>query len=297
MADPSGNQPVVPYLTVSDGAEALAFYEEAFGAVVTMKVFMGPAGSSLGHAQFRIGSDIFYLSDEFPEMGVLAPTTLDGASVALYLSVADADAAHAHAVAAGATELMAPSDQPHGARASTILDPFGHRWMLAQQKETVPDEDYVAAMAEQGATVEVTPDPGAPTKATSDGIWAALNMVDAHAGIRFAVDVLGFTEQIVVPGEVEGEVVHSQLQWPEGGIVQIGTANREGNVFSQQPTGSGNLYVVTANPRVVYDRCVAAGVRVVEEPEEADYDPGGMVFTVADAEGNLWSFGTYAGEG
>ena len=289
-------QPVVPYLAVSDGVGALAFYEEAFGAVVTMKVFMGPPGSPLGHAQFRIGSDTFYLSDEFPDMGVLAPASLDGSCVTVHLSVADADAVHGRALEAGARSVMDPSDQPHGARASTVVDPYGHRWMLSQQKEIVADEVYVAAMAEQGCTVEVTPAPEAPAPRGPGGIWAALNMSDAGAGIRFAVDVLGFEEQIVVPGDVDGEVIHSQLRWPEGGIVQIGTANREGNVFSQQPTGSGNLYVVTADPQAVYERCLAAGVRVVEEPEEPDYNPGGMVFTVADAEGNLWSFGTYAGE-
>ncbi len=32
------------------------------------------------------------------------------------------------------------------------------------------------------------------------------------------------------------------------------------------------------------------------EPESPEYDPEGLVFTVVDAEGNLWSFGTYAGE-
>ena len=45
----------------------------------------------------------------------------------------------------------------------------------------------------------------------------------------------------------------------------------------------------------VYDRCVAAGVEVIGEPQTPDYDPGGIVFSIRDPEGNLWSFGTYAG--
>ena len=64
------------------------------------------------------------------------------------------------------------------------------------------------------------------------------------------------------------------------------------NVFSHQPGGQG-LYVVTADPAAVWERCRAAGVAVVREPEAPDHDPGGMGFSVRDPEGNIWSFGTY----
>jgi hypothetical protein len=40
---------------------------------------------------------------------------------------------------------------------------------------------------------------------------------------------------------------------------------------------------------------VAAGVEVIGEPSAPDYDPDGMVFSIRDHEGNLWSFGTYDG--
>lgn len=128
-------------------------------------------------------------------------------------------------------------------------------------------------------------------------IWPAVMASDAPAMIRFAVDVLGFTEQIVVPGDEQGVVVHSQLAWPEGGVVQIATGHRsDGNPFSEQPIGSANVYVVTDDPQAVHDRCIAAGVEIVREMESPDYDPGGSGFGLRDPEGNLWSFGTYAGE-
>ena len=130
----------------------------------------------------------------------------------------------------------------------------------------------------------------------SAGIWAALNYADAIAGIRFMVDVLGFEEDLVVPGEEPGMVEHSQLRWPEGGVVQAATANRPGNIFSQQPTGAQSLYVITSDPMAVYHRCVAANVEIVRAPESPDYDPEGVAFSIQDGEGNLWSFGTYAGE-
>ena len=42
--------------------------------------------------------------------------------------------------------------------------------------------------------------------------------------------------------------------------------------------------------------CVAAGVEILRAPSEQDYDPGGLMCSLRDHEGNLWSFGTYGGE-
>ena len=110
-------------------------------------------------------------------------------------------------------------------------------------------------------------------------------------------EVLGFTVDIVVPDEQDPDViVHSQLRWPEGGVVQAASANRDGNPFSLRPIGSGSLYVITADPEAVYRRCVDAGADIIAEPRSPDHDPDGTVFSLRDAEGNLWSFGTYRGE-
>jgi PhnB protein len=283
---------VTPYLTVHDGAAALAFYEAAFGAVTTMRVVMDETTGQLGHAEFAINGAKFYLSDEFPEMGVVSPRTLGGTAIAMHMEVAEVDTTFAAAVSAGATALTEPADQPHGARHGTLVDPFGHRWMLSQQIESVSTETYADRMREEGAVVTGTVTPVTPI---GGGIWAALNFADAPRGIRFMIDVLGFTEDLVVTGPDASIVEHSQLRWPEGGIVQAATANRPGNVFSERPTGTESLYVITANPTAVYDRCMAAGTEVVFEPASPDYDPEGLVFAIRDAEGNIWSFGTYSG--
>ncbi len=265
---------VTPYLCVHDGAAALTFYGAAFGAVESSRVVMDDG--RLGHAEFTIGSARFYLSDEFPEIDVRSPRTLEGTAVTLHLQLGDVDDRFARAVAAGATALAPPADQPHGSRHGTLLDPFGHRWMLSTPVTAAP-----------------LPSPGAPS---FRGVWTAVNSADALAAIRFAVDVLGFEERLVViDPEDPAVVVHSELRWPEGGVIQIGSAHRTGNQFSYLPVGQQSLYVITAAPRAVYDRCVAAGVEVVLEPATPDYDPGGLMFTVTDGERNLWTFGTYAG--
>jgi PhnB protein len=284
---------VTPYLTVSDGAAALDWYGRAFGAQEEFRV-VGHDGR-LGHAEFTIGSARFMLSDEYPEIGVVSPTTLGGAGTALHLSVSDVDALFAQAVEAGATSQAPPADQPHGARHGTLLDPFGHRWMLSQQLETFDLATYrdrsdgtgfevVGAGPDERVTVADRP-------GTGGGIWAGAFYEDALAGIRFLVDVLGFEEQLVVTGPDQRTVVHSQLRWPEGGVVQAGTYDAE-NMYTHAP-GAQSLYVVTADPYSVWERCRAAGVTVVREPESPDYDPDGMGFAIRDPEGNIWSFGSY----
>jgi PhnB protein len=260
-----------PYLAVSGGTDALAWYASALGAEEAFRV-VGDDGR-LGHAEITIGTARIMLSDEYPEIGVRSPASLGGTTVTLHLEVADVDELYARAVAAGATPLAEPADQPHGARHGTLLDPFGHRWMLSQPLEQ-PD---LAAGGSRG------------------GIWAGVSYRDAPAGIRFLVEVLGFEEQLVVTDPDDpANVVHSEMRWPEGGVLQAGTYVAD-NEFMQAP-GAQAVYLVTADPQAVWERCRAAGVEVVRPPDSPDYDPEGMGFSIRDPEGNIFSVGSYAGE-
>ena len=125
-------------------------------------------------------------------------------------------------------------------------------------------------------------------------MWPCLNYRDAPAAIGFLVEAFGFQEALVVPGEDEGIVAHSQLRWPEGGGVMLGTADREDSEFARLPTSCASVYVVTDDPHAVFDRATAAGARVVREMRDEDY--GSTGFSVLDPEDNIWSFGTYRGE-
>ena len=129
---------------------------------------------------------------------------------------------------------------------------------------------------------------------TPSMVWPTLIYNDAPAAIKL-LKAVGFTAAIVVPNDEDASVIeHCQLRWPEGGGVMLGTAGRDGNEFSQRPTGGGAVYVVTAGPDQAFERAVAAGASVFRQMEGQDY--GGRGGTVADAEGNLWSFGDYRGE-
>lgn len=287
--DPAvGAAHVVPYLAVSDGAAALDWYAEAFAAVEQLRV-VGDDGR-IGHAGFAIGGADFMLSDEYPEMGVTSPATLGGTTISIHLTVADVDAVFARAVSAGATSLGEPADQPHGARHGTLVDPFGHRWMVSQNVEAISLDDY--AERSQGTGFDVVPGQAEREPVRGGGsIWAVAFYADAMAGIRQLIDVFGFEEVMVATADDGITVVHSELRWPDGGIVQVGTYDPTSPYAI--PPGTQSLYLVTPDPQTVWERCVAAGLEVLQEPYSPHYDPTGMGFTVRDRERNLWSVGSY----
>lgn len=127
-------------------------------------------------------------------------------------------------------------------------------------------------------------------------VWPCLTYTDAPGIISQLVDLFGFEARIVVRDDTKPELVrHSQLTWPEGGGVMIGSADRADSEPSKQGVGCSTMYVVTDRVRelVVTARGVD-GWTIVHELEAPDY--GGENFTVRDPEGNLWSFGSYRGE-
>ena len=119
-------QRVTPYICVKGAAEAIAFYQRAFGATERYRI---PWEGKIGHAEITIGETIIMLSDEFPEMGVLSPRTLKGTCCSLSADVEDVDAAYQRALDAGATVERPLKDEPYG-RGGWLIDPFGHRWHL-----------------------------------------------------------------------------------------------------------------------------------------------------------------------
>lgn len=127
-AAPAPRPAAIPYLAVDGAQAAIAWYVDALGAtVIGDPILMGDG--RIGHAELGIGDGVLYLADEFPEMGLKAPAPQSN-SVSLMLPVADTDAALQRARDLGATVLREPQEN-YGSRGATILDPFGHRWMLS----------------------------------------------------------------------------------------------------------------------------------------------------------------------
>ena len=82
----------------------------------------------IGHAELALSGGVLYLADEYPEIGLKAPAPR-AASVSLMLAVPDTDTALERARERGA-EVQSEPYENYGNRNATIIDPFGHRWML-----------------------------------------------------------------------------------------------------------------------------------------------------------------------
>lgn len=153
-AVPAGFRTVTPHLVCSGAADALAFYQQAFGATEIRRT-AGPDGKIV-HAEIDIGDSRVMLSDDFPEYGARAPRDAEGAGMAIHLYVDDADALWRQALAAGAEPVMPLADVFWGDRYGEVIDPFGHKWAIATHQRDVTPEQIQAGMQQAMA-----PQPGA----------------------------------------------------------------------------------------------------------------------------------------
>ena len=145
-AIPAGFHTLTPYLMVSDGNAAVAFYQKAFGATVhnldgTPEKFLN-AELQIGTSKLMIGEH--QVAESSPE---LPP-------VSIYVYVEDVDTLYANALAAGATVVRELGDQFYGNREGGIRDPFGITWWIAAHIEDLTPAEIAqraAAHFSQGA--------------------------------------------------------------------------------------------------------------------------------------------------
>ncbi|WP_395704604.1 VOC family protein [Rhodococcus ruber] len=117
----------LPYLIVARARDAIDWYRSVFGATLAGDPVVMEDGR-IGHAELGFPTGMVYLAEEFPEMGLSAPEA-GATSVSLMLPVQDTDAVLARARDAGGT-VERWITEGHGHRNATLVDPFGHRWML-----------------------------------------------------------------------------------------------------------------------------------------------------------------------
>jgi len=142
----------IPYLTIRGAADAIAFYQRVFGAEVVVRLD-APNGEVV-HCQLQVGPQSFMLTEERPQMGALSPQAIGGSATTVTFYVDDCDKVVQKALEAGAKAEMPLMDQFWGDRAGGIVDPFGHKWLIATHKEDVPTDQlqqrFEAAMAAHG---------------------------------------------------------------------------------------------------------------------------------------------------
>jgi uncharacterized glyoxalase superfamily protein PhnB len=119
-----------PILEVSDMDAAVAFYGDALGGVISYQ--FPPEGEPV-YLSLRVGSS---------SMGIgLTESPLPSGNVMLWFYVDDVDRVAAELVAAGATVVEEPVDQPWGERTALLNDPFGTRLHLGAPISPQPDEE------------------------------------------------------------------------------------------------------------------------------------------------------------
>lgn len=127
MTPPTTNS-LAPWLEVSDGTRALAFYKSAFDAQETYR-YDNPEGGFV--VRLNANSAEFWLSYEGPKSSGDPASALGGNNLRLILTVPDPDAVFAKAIAAGATQVYAVSED-HGWRIGRLIDPFGLHWEVGK---------------------------------------------------------------------------------------------------------------------------------------------------------------------
>ncbi len=116
---------IQPELWVDRAGAAVAFYEAAFGATVLHRV--GEGDDIV--AQLSVDGAAFWVSEANPEMRRLNPNAIGGTTSRTLLVVEQPEQVVAQAVASGAQETSAVTDE-HGWRLGRIVDPFGHEWEI-----------------------------------------------------------------------------------------------------------------------------------------------------------------------
>jgi len=129
-----------------EGAAALHFYTEAFGAKVLDEPIFD--GDRVIHAEMRLGDSVLYVTDEGDGEGV-GPASVNGKVAAIMaLNIPNVDELWKQAVDAGCEIIYPLADQFYGDRGGRLRDPFGHQWMLSTHIEDVSREEMDRRMAE-----------------------------------------------------------------------------------------------------------------------------------------------------
>jgi PhnB protein len=136
---------ITAHIVVRDAARAAEWYVNALGAEERSRIEL-PNGMLMS-VELAFGDSTVMIADEFPDMGVLSPLSIGGTATALHIATDDVDALWQRAIDAGAEVFHPLADAFWGDRHGQIIDPFGHRWGMAQHLRDVPPEEIAAAAA------------------------------------------------------------------------------------------------------------------------------------------------------
>lgn len=244
-------QPVTRY---ENAVEAIAWLCRAFG-FEEHHVHSGPGGT-IAHAELRLGTGMFGLSSAGPANADNVWTTV---RTGLYVTVADADAVHARAAAAGARIAMPLTTTDYGSRDFGAWDSEGHLWGFGT---------YAMGDAPDRPTLF----PALRYRSGRDAVAFLTSAFDLQAGLQVSSN---------------DDLAHTEL-WSGRGVVSVDAGPDPHGCWRDLTQCT---CVVMADPDAHHARAAAAGARIVRAPYDTPYGARGYV--TQDVEGFLWSFSTY----
>ncbi|MBV7647745.1 VOC family protein [Streptomyces albidoflavus] len=133
--------------------------------------------------------------------------------------------------------------------------------------------------------------------ATASGpptVFPTVLYADARAAVRTLTEAFGFAPAAVHESE-DGQIAHAELSLGNGAVM-IGPKGT-GSAYDRAMAEGGpvGVYVVVADVDAHHARAAAhEGVEILVPPTDQEY--GSRDYMARDAEGNIWSFGTYGPE-
>jgi len=233
---------VRPYLIVPGADDLIAFLQQTFDAEVLLRV--PTAEDKIMHAEVRVGDSIVEMGDAGEQWTPIAAP--------LHVFIDDVDEAYRRAIAAGATSLFEPVNQPYGHREAGVRDARGIEWFLAKQLEggTRPE--------------------GFGTMTTGFRATGAKDMV------RFLEKAFGAVH-------VSGSMEHAEIRLGET-MIELSEAHGQWG-----PT-RGAFHLFVSDCDAVYAEALRAGAKSLWAPEDKPY--GERSAGVTDPWGNQWYIAT-----
>lgn len=283
-----GFHTVTPYLIVRELEPMVAFLKQAFGALEHFRAIGSQGGT---HLELRIGDSMIMLS------GGSQAQPAEPLPTMLFLYLEHVDTVYAAALAAGATEIMVPTDGAFGEpRGAGIKDPAGNQWFFANWADR-PDAPPPFVETERATNLS------APTPAGSDTI-PMLSYEDGPTAMDWLTSAFGFQE--VTRWLDDGKLSHGEMTTGSGRIMlatptpayespkhhreQCATAR----AWSATPWVIDGVLVYVDDVDQHYARATAAGATILGQLE--DGFPGRR-YRAEDIEGHRWMFMQRANHG
>ena len=120
-----------PHLTLRSVLAGIEYYKSAFDANELRR--WSNSDGSVHVAEMEIGGALFHLHEETLSSGELSPETLKGVTSLVGIFVSDPDSVILAATSAGGHVCSQMQDYDYGYRQGTLVDPFGHKWLIQKK--------------------------------------------------------------------------------------------------------------------------------------------------------------------